>query len=867
MSRQPKTAVRRPLGERRESYLRVFVLSFFMMLLMLLPVMIYTGGYFVYYGDFNSQQLPFYYLAHDAVQNGSFGWNWLTDLGANFIGSYSFYLLGSPFFWLTVPFPQEWVLYMIPYLLALKHAVAAVTAYAYIRRFVRSREAATIGALLYAFSGFQMYNVFFNHFQDVTAFFPLLLLAMEQRINENRRGVFALTVALLGLINYYFFSCEAVFAVIYFIIRCTSKDFHANVRKFFGIALEAVFGTMIACVLLLPASLAVIDNYRVHNHMFGMDMVAYSDRTRVLRIIQSFFMIPDVPARPNLFQSDYGKWSSIAGYLPMFSMAGVIAFMSQKRKHWATKLTAVCMVCALIPILNSMFYTFNSSYYARWFYMPVLIMALMTAYALDNPQIRWKGGIITCAAVNLGFILISFLPRKEDDAVKWFDFAKYPVYFWVTAAVTLVMLYFTVLVVMSRGKSKKTYVLAKWTTVLSCLCTGGCMIYFGIGHGAEPISYLNVSYKAKDEVQLDMPESQFARIDISKDHDNYPMFWGYSNMRCFHSIVPPSLMDFYDAVGVQRDVASRAETKNYPLRELFNVKYYVEYISGNDADEDHESPEDMPMFKFLKKNGSYRIYENEAYIPMGLAYDSYIDEDEFNKLSDLAKQKIMLRAVVLNEEQQKAYGADLEEISDPDKYAAADSDFLDYCKERAADTCESFRYDSRGFDAVIELEKPEMVFFSVPYEKGWSVKVNGRDADVERVSVGFMAVRCDEGENMITFSYETPGLRIGIIVMFCGAAGLVLYLILMAILEKGNVPQYPNQKHSYDYNGMDSFTEHQRYLSHAAWKQPRAPRLSLPQRKRRPEKTAADMNADVDMDMAQQAADTADAEEEYRDDE
>ena len=823
MSRRPKMAIRRPLGERRESYLRVFVLSYIMMLLLMMPVMIYTGGYFVYYGDFNSQQLPFYYLAHDAVQSGGFGWNWQTDLGANFIGSYSFYLFGSPFFWLTVPFPQEWVLYMIPYLLALKHAVAAVTAYAYIRRFVRSREAAVIGALLYAFSGFQMYNVFFNHFQDVTAFFPLLLLAMEQRVNENRRGVFALAVALLGLINYYFFSCAAVFAAIYFIIRCTSKDFHANVRKFFGIALEAIFGTMIACVLILPAALAVLDNYRVHNRMYGMDMVAYSDRTRVWRIIQSFFMIPDVPARPNLFRSDYGKWSSIAGYLPMFSMAGVIAFMSQKRKHWATRLTAVCMICALIPILNSMFYTFNSAYYARWFYMPVLIMALMTAYALDNPQIRWKGGIITCALVNLGFLLVSFLPRKEDDTIKWFDFAKYPVYFWLTIVLTLLMLYFTALVALSRGKSKKTYALATWTTVLSCLCTGGCMMYFGIGHGAEPISYLNVSYNAKDEVQLDMPENQFARIDISKDHDNYPMFWGYSNMRCFHSIVPPSVMDFYDAVGVQRDVASPAETKYYPLRELLSVKYYAEYISGNNADEQHDMLEDMPMFKFLKKNGSYRIYENEAYIPMGIAYDSYIDEEAFHELSDLAKQKIMLKALVLNEEQQKTYGADLTRISSENKYAMSDEAFLEYCKERAAETCESFRYDSNGFDAVIHLEKPEMVFFSVPYEKGWRATVNGKEAVVERVNVGFMAVRCEAGENMITFSYETPGLRVGIIVMFCGAAGLVLYLILMAILEKGNAPRHPKQKHSYDYNGLDMFTEHQHYLNHAAWKQKKSP--------------------------------------------
>ena len=77
----------------------------------------------------------------------------------------------------------------MPVLLALKYGVASLTAYAYIRRFVKTPNAALIGALLYAFSGFQAYNVFFNHFHDVTAFFPLLLLALEQRVVDGRRGV------------------------------------------------------------------------------------------------------------------------------------------------------------------------------------------------------------------------------------------------------------------------------------------------------------------------------------------------------------------------------------------------------------------------------------------------------------------------------------------------------------------------------------------------------------------------------------------------------------------------------------------------------------------------------------------------------
>ena len=80
-----------------------FWIALVMAAALFLPFMIMDKGYFIYYGDFNVQQIPFYQLAHDCVRSGDIFWNWNTDLGANFIGSYPFYLLGSPFFWLTLP--------------------------------------------------------------------------------------------------------------------------------------------------------------------------------------------------------------------------------------------------------------------------------------------------------------------------------------------------------------------------------------------------------------------------------------------------------------------------------------------------------------------------------------------------------------------------------------------------------------------------------------------------------------------------------------------------------------------------------------------------------------------------------------------
>ena len=115
--------------DKRPYSLYAFLWAFLLSAVLVVPVMIYDQGYFLYYGDFNVQQIPFYQLAHDSIQNGEMGWSHLTDLGANFIGSYSFYVLGSPFFWLTVLLPSAWVPYCIGPLLMLKLGFASLSAY------------------------------------------------------------------------------------------------------------------------------------------------------------------------------------------------------------------------------------------------------------------------------------------------------------------------------------------------------------------------------------------------------------------------------------------------------------------------------------------------------------------------------------------------------------------------------------------------------------------------------------------------------------------------------------------------------------------------------------------------------------------
>ena len=75
---------------------------------------------------------------------------------------------------------------MVP-LLILKFAVAGGGAYRYLCRYVRCTDYAVLGACLYAFSGFSVYNVFFNHFVDVVALFPWMLWALDETLYEQEK--------------------------------------------------------------------------------------------------------------------------------------------------------------------------------------------------------------------------------------------------------------------------------------------------------------------------------------------------------------------------------------------------------------------------------------------------------------------------------------------------------------------------------------------------------------------------------------------------------------------------------------------------------------------------------------------------------
>lgn len=253
------------------------------------------------------------------------------------------------------------------------------------------------------------------------------------------------------------------------------------------------------------------------------------------------------------------------------------------------------------------------------------------------------------------------------------------------------------------------------------------------------------------------------------------MLWQLPCMRTFHSIVPPSIMEFYSELGITRDVASRADLSYYALRSLFSVQYYFDKA---DTDDTEGTPEiSLPGFVYETTENGFHRFRNTAYVPMGFTFDTYISETAWESVATSQRTNLLMRALVLSEEQVERYGSWMQPLESGEKCMTED-DYLEECAERAASACDSFCYDSDGFTASITLDSPNLVFFSVPYDTGWSTTVNGEPVTIEQVDTGFMAVPVDSGESTIVFTYETPGLHAGLWISCGGVILLIGYLLI-----------------------------------------------------------------------------------------
>lgn len=775
-----------PLRARRTCYWQVFGLCLALAAVLFLPHCVidgFTGGFFHYAGDFNDQMIPFYAYANDFIkQGGSF--SWATDLGSGFVNAYSYYCLGSPFFWLTILIPARWMPFTLVPMLCLKFAVAGSGAYLWMRRWVRSEEWSIVGGVLYAFCGFNIYNIFFYFFLDAPALFPYMLAALDDAVLDRKYGRFPFWAALNLLNNYFFFAGQAVFLIVYFVCMCVSKRYRLTLRLFGRLAFETILGCAAGCVLLIPAGLSLLQNPRTIDPFDGYGYLVYGKAQQYLAILYSAFVMPDAPYLTDMFNEGITKWTSLSVYLPVVGIAAGLAFCRVWRRHPFARILKVCVVCAFVPVLNSAFYALNSSYYARWFYMPILVLCAASVIALRTRPVRETEvprALGQTALITLSAVAFALVPNTDEDGNFVLGVVNNQYRFWGLFVVSALGVGLFALLLRRGLRHPRRFASMLLAGVLGFSFLYGT-VHISIAKYAQwdnDLEYPARTWGDVEEINALLPQDGFYRIDAYECYNNMGIWLDKSCIQCFHSTAAPHILEFYPSVGVTRDVSSKPDTDLYALRGLLSVRYTLvpeDKIADWEADINKS-------WALVSSTDDYALYENQDWVPMGFTYDYYITPDRYDQIPEEERGQVLMKALLLTEEQVEEWGGSLEPLPDELLEERDYETYVQDCARRRSSGVTGFTATRTGFTALSSQEEATLVFFSVPYDDGFTATVNGESVPVLKVDNGLMAVPVPAGESEIVFTYRTPGLGLSVRISL---SALVVYGAYLLWLRRRN---------------------------------------------------------------------------------
>ena len=88
-------------------------------------------------------------------------------------------------------------------------------------------------------------------------------------------------------------------------------------------------------------------------------------------------------------------------------------------------------------------------------------------------------------------------------------------------------------------------------------------------------------------------------------------------------------------------------------------------------------------------------------------------------------------------------------------------------------------------------EDKTLLYTSIPYDEGWTVKIDGKNVEYARILDGLIGVDVDteefsEGEHVIELKYKVPGLMVGIIISFLVLASWMAYWVFIKVYVYNN---------------------------------------------------------------------------------
>ena len=721
--------------------------------------------------------------------------SWSRSMGGNFIGVFAYYI-ASPLSFLTVLFPVSKMPVAVEVLTVLKIGLCSLTFSVYALYLSnkyqgRLRWAVLIPSVCYAFMSYTMVYSLSVMWLDGVILLPLILMGLEKIFDGAKGLLYVVCLTLLFISNYYVGYMVGIFTGIYFLIRICSEYSKEEISREVLRLKRFVICSLVSIAMAAPILLCALKDLMVGKLSEGY--TSYNPESGTNFVFPLFFT-----------KFLHGKYDSItnsglpAVYCGFLMLGLAVVYLFLKQIKWREKLGMVAVLCLLtvsfyLIRLDRVWHGFQ---YPNWFpyryaflfSFVIIYMALRAMIVLSTQKWTEKlpqtavyllsGLFIAAVSVEMGTNGAAMLQGLGNE-FGYGEMQDYDTFIRKTQPLVQKIkkadsgLYrlnqkyeYSKNDAMLLGYNGMTHYSSTFNASINSLTPRlgiGQGYFWSSGYGTTPLmdSLFGCKYTIHDRA---MPSCYTALDSTPEGAASYEnkmaltLLYGVSGEGTAGDLNQQSVF----ANQTEFLAGITGERKDY----FVNCQYTMAQESAAVWSYSVTAAMDAPMYLSMKSNASYaNVYVN------GNDAGSYFTGETSGTLylGEFQKGDNVYIQVVCGDDG-TTYSPSVTEIVQMD--TASVQDTMTHLQQSGIKITSHCGGKIKG--SITLGDDQQEVMTSIPYDEGWTIRVDGRKVDYTKYADTFIQFPCTSGTHKITMRYVSPGFFTG---LFLSVLGLLIALL------------------------------------------------------------------------------------------
>lgn len=781
--------------------LKVFISLLLIMILIVFSRYIF-GGYIYLFSDIGSDSINLYYpnwvLLSEYAEKGNWivSWTFQQGMGQN-ISS----VIGlEPFTTILILSGKSHIPSMIIWLEVAKVFLNGLLFFLYLREMKIKGLAQIIGSLSYAFIGYMILcgSGWFN-LSSTLLYFTLMMFGFERIVNGRSMAFMVLGIFFIAVnatLNLYFWG---LFLTVYIIFRFFD-EFYKNPKIYFVISgkaiLSGILGIGMAAIILVPDLMELINSPRL---METDTMKSMLKKTGLFELSQYNLYLSTIY---RLFSTDMiGTGDKFTGWINYFESPilyfGLINLLMfpmvfsglEKRKKILYLIVLLFIFLFLIfPYLRYTYFLFNVPYWRQLSVCLVYFLLIFSIKAFSNLE-KIKKINKTQLFISLGIILlILVLPYPSAESVVLFKKVPLEVNTLIQITAIIFLLIYAVLISLYSKNEYRNNVkfLLLLTVVLELTFFSAITVNYRTSLTTDDFvqkrGYNDYTIEAVDYIKS--IDKSFYRVDknyyssLSPSRgNNDSKVQGFHSTPSYASFNNSGYFNFSKNTYLMSDNSELSKrwlpgTRNrLALQTISNVKYVLAKDSKFSG---------LSGLQKIKSFGDVDVYRLMFPLPFGFCYDKYVVKSDHQKLKHVQNNVTLLNCFVAQDEDLNKFSA-LSKMNNDSIIFKSILDLKEKVDSLKTDSLYVTLFTDNHIEGNINLDKPKVLYFSIPFDKDWKCEVDGKDHEILIVNYGMSGILLNPGTHQIKLEFADSDIKKGAVitiisfVIFLGLIGFEMY--------------------------------------------------------------------------------------------